>query len=286
MADFPANLAVIGHPIAHSLSPVMHQAAFRELDINACYTGYDVAPERLHEVVGAMRTLNFRGWNVTIPHKVAIMSLLDELTPAAKRIGAVNTVYFQDGLWIGDNTDGQGYLSSLSQELSLDVRGKHVVVLGAGGAAKAIADALLFAGVGALWILNRHREKAEALASQLAVHHTRITIVGSDMVWPSSRVDLVINTTPVGMEGHLTGELPVPASVLQEQMIVSDLVYRPQVTPLLLAAQLAGAKTHGGLGMLVEQGALAFTKWFGITPSVAVMREAALQEMRKGQFLS
>ena len=275
MADFPSYLAVIGQPIEYSLSPAMHRAAFQALSINACYTAFDVAPERLGEVVQAMRTLDFRGFNVTIPHKQAVIDLLDECTPAALRIGAVNTVYVRDGVWIGDNTDGAGYLSSLSRDLKFDARGKRAVILGAGGAARGVADALLGAGIDELWLLNRHRDRAETLARELSHYHAGAITAGTVADWPKDRVDLLVNTTPVGMEGHLGGELPIPEVVLHEQMTVSDIVYRPLNTPLLEAARRAGAKTHGGLGMLVEQGALALARWFGVMPPVDVMRDAA-----------
>ena len=281
MADFPAYFAVIGHPVGHSLSPVMHLAAFRSLGINACYTGYDVEPERLREVASAMRTLHFRGFNVTIPHKSAIMDLLDECTPEAVRIGAVNTVYVKDNRWIGDNTDGLGYLSSLTHELDFDVRGKRVMIFGAGGAARGIADALLFAGIDALWIVNRHLDKATYLAEQLAMHHISQISVLEAGTWPEVQIDLLINTTPVGMQGHLAEELPIATDYLNERMVVSDIVYRPMVTPLLTVAAKVGARTHGGLGMLVEQGALAFYRWFGVMPPVSVMREAALEAMQR-----
>ena len=281
MAEFPAYLDVIGHPVAHSLSPAMHLAAYRSLEINACYTGYDVEPERLRDMVNAMRTLHFRGFNVTIPHKTAIMDLLDECTPEALRIGAVNTVYEKDNRLIGDNTDGLGYVASLTHELDVDVKGKRVLILGAGGAARGIADALCLAGIDTLWIVNRHLEKAVHLTEQLTIHHSAPIFALETGKWPDTGIDLLINTTPVGMHGHLSEELPIATDRLNDRMVVSDIVYRPKVTPLLAAAEQAGAKTHGGLGMLVEQGALAFEKWFGVMPPVSVMREAALQEMQK-----
>lgn len=279
MDGFPSFLAVIGHPIGHTLSPVLHRAAFRALGIDASYTAYDVAFERLPEVVRAMRTLEFRGFNVTIPHKTAVIDLLDECTPTALRMGAVNTVYVSDGKWIGDNTDGAGYLLSLGREHGFAVQGKRAVLLGAGGAAMGVADALLGAGLDALWILNRHRAKAEALARRLAQHYQTNIVTGTIAEWPRERVDLLINATPVGMVGFLEGELPVPPDVFHERMLVSDLVYRPLVTPLLAAADKAGAKTSGGLGMLVGQGALAFERWFGVFPSMDAMLAAAMAEL-------
>lgn len=284
MAHFTDFLAVIGHPIQHSLSPVMHNAALRALSIDAVYTAYDVSPERLADAVQAMRTLEFRGFNVTIPHKEAMLGLVDECTERAVRIGAVNTVYQQDGRWIGDNTDGVGYMTSLRAELQFDPIHKRAAILGAGGAARSIADALLAQGLDELYLLNHHREKAEDLARHLEQHHRQGLIrAGGIEDWPRQGVDLLVNTTPVGMAGHLEQQLPLPAELLGQQMIVSDVVYRPLFTPLLAAAKVAGAMTHSGLGMLVEQGALAFALWFGVPPSTHIMREAALTALDEGE---
>ncbi|MCI0181918.1 MAG: shikimate dehydrogenase [Acidibacillus sp.] len=277
----PDLLAVLGHPIRHSFSPIMHQAAIVDRGLDAVYTAIDVAPEQLRDAFCGMRVLGFLGANLTIPHKERALEYMDELTDRAQRIGAVNTVIRDKNRLIGDNTDGAGWLESITTELSLSLTGVRAVVIGAGGAAHAICDALLQAGCESLTIANRDVVRAQTLAVHLQTWYKQslIQVVGLDQL-STDGIDLLINTTPVGMHGLAQGQMPIAEHLLHSTMIVSDLVYRPMQTPLLLAAKNRGALVHGGLGMLIAQGALAFHAWFGCDPPRSVMEQAILHDMK------
>lgn len=271
---------VFGHPVAHSMSPLMHNLAFEELGLNMRYAAFDVEPERLQDAVNGIRALNFRGVNVTIPHKVKIMDYLDELDEEAKEIGAVNTVVNDRGKLIGYNTDGRGYIASLVKETGTLLQGQRVLVIGAGGAARAIVVSLARSGVERIWVANRTLEKAEALAAA-AAHHTEVDAVSSDRVRDlAAEATILINATSVGMHPH-TEETPIDASLLHASLVVSDLVYNPLKTKLLLDAEKAGAQTHGGLGMLIHQGALAFQYWTGEEAPVDLMQKTVLSRLER-----
>ena len=269
-----ALLAVLGHPVSHSLSPAMHGAAIAALGLDAFYTALDVPPERLPEVLAAAWTLGFRGLNLTIPHKEAGLPLAAAVTDAARRIGAVNTLVRTPDGWLGDNTDGAGWRRSLEEETGARIGGARVALLGAGGAARAILDTLLAGGCD-VTVYNRDPARAEALC-----RHARGVWAGAGVrpealgAFTGEGIDVLVHATPVGMHGEGAGRMPCAAAALRPGMVVSDLVYRPQVTPLLSAARERGAVAHGGLGMLVHQGALAFECWFGRTPPAAAMRAA------------
>ncbi len=278
-----ALVGVFGHPVGHSLSPIMHMAAIHKLGLGAIYQAFDVAPERLPEALTALRVLRFRGINLTIPHKEAALPLMDDLTDAAARVGAVNTVIRDGDRLIGDNTDGQGYLLSLQTELGLDPSGIRVAILGAGGAAKAIASALLMADCAGVTIYNRDVSRAKMLCAHLKQFYNseRLGFAAIADV-RGSGVDLLINTTPVGMMGHLEGMLPLDEAQIHSHMIVSDIVYRPIETSLLQRAASRGARTHDGTGMLAYQGALAFERWFGVMPDASLMKET-LRRVLQGE---
>lgn len=266
-------LGVMGHPVAHSKSPLMHNRALESQKLPYTYLAFDVRPEELPQAVNGMRALGARGWNVTIPHKVAIMALLDEVNDEAHQIGAINTVVNDGGKLIGMNTDGAGYLRSLKEETGLRLAEQRVLILGAGGAARGVAYALAQSGVQSVVIANRTVAKAEQLRSLLQ-HLTDVKAVPLAEIekWIDDRT-LIVNTTSVGMHPHVE-ETPIAGELLPEGAIVSDLIYNPMKTTLLRQAEGRGCVIHNGLGMFVHQGALAYEQWTGVQPPLDVMRQA------------
>ncbi len=273
-------LALIGDPVGHSKSPDMMNRALKNHGLPYVYLAFQVAPERLKEAVNGFRALGVKGWNVTIPHKVAIMEHLDEIDESALAIGAVNTVVCEEGKWVGYNTDGPGYLRSLKEEWDLPFPKLKAVILGAGGAARAVGYALATAGVPEISVANRTVEKAEALANHLASFtQTRAVSLkeGKDVI---EKADLVINTTSVGMHPDRDAT-PVPTEWLHEGQYVSDLIYHPRETALLKGAKQQGAKVHEGLGMLVYQAAIAFEKWTGVPAPVSLMKQVLADSLKE-----
>ncbi len=267
-----AIYGIFGNPVSHSKSPLMHNAAFRYFGLDACYVAFDVLPERLDQATQAIRALNMRGVNITVPHKERIMPLLDYLSPEAEAIGAVNTVKNSQGLLYGYNTDAWGFIQSLS-ERGIYVKGKRILVLGAGGAARAVVYALAKEGA-VLFIYNRTAQKAESLALEYGSMGSIISAVSQkdleDLV-SLGGIDMVINTTSLGLKAE--DPLPCDIGSLNPNTIVCDLIYKR--TPLLQAASEAGCTTTlDGSGMLLWQGVYAFQIWTGLTPPVELMREA------------
>jgi shikimate dehydrogenase len=290
-----AVLAVLGHPVAHSLSPVMHGAALSSCGVDAAYVACDVAPQRLGAALAGALALGFVGMNLTIPHKRAGLLLAHAATGRATRIGAGNTIWFESGRLIIDNTDGEGYLRSLVMETGIDPQGMCAGLIGAGGAAHAVADALCSQGVERLRIWNRSLPAADKLAHHVnrMYPHVRVTAELLDQ-FSGLGLDLLVHATPHGMwsagvtaqeRGAATGRVAqaeaavVDVAELPDHCVVSDLIYRPARTPLLQAARGRGLRTHGGLGMLAWQGALAWEPWFGRVGPVAVMRQALAQAL-------
>ena len=269
-------LGVLGDPIAHSKSPAMHQAALCETGLHGDYVPLHVKPEGLDAAVKGIKSMGFRGVNVTIPHKVEIMSYMDELDDSAKLTGAVNTVIHQEGRLIGYNTDGVGYVRSLKEEALSSLEGKHIVVIGAGGAARGIVYALLLENPASIIILNRTIERAEMMAADFRTmgNVQGLSLSGADQAL--LRADIIINTTSVGMLPNLH-ETPIDPATLPEGIVVSDLIYNPMETRLLSIAKEKKCVIHGGLGMFVYQGAIAFEHWFGIPAPVHAMRRAVLE---------
>ncbi|MBI3742908.1 MAG: shikimate dehydrogenase [Chloroflexi bacterium] len=272
---------VIGYPIRHSVSPAMHQAAFKALGLNMAYERWETPPEQLEWRVASLRHAEMLGASVTIPYKERVIPLLDEMDETARTIGAVNTIVSRARRLIGHNTDGPGFLQALREDGGMEPKGKRAVVLGAGGAARAVVVSLLQAGVKELVITNRTAEKADSVAISLASRKQQVVL--KPVVWgtPIGDVDLIVNTTSLGMRhGPAEGQGPLAASQIPRHCLVFDLVYNPEETPLLRAAKSAGARTLGGLPMLVYQGALAFELWLGIKPPVDVMLAAAQAALR------
>jgi shikimate dehydrogenase len=248
---------VLGFPVAHSRSPAMMNAAFEELGLDWRYVKLPVPPERFEETVRALPASGYRGANVTIPHKLAAHALADERTPAAGAIGAANTLSFEDGRVLADNTDAGGLLDALGE----DPRGRRALVLGAGGAGRAAAWALREAGAEvAVW--NRTAERARALAAELGVEHAER---------PGRAADLLVNATALGLRGEdLPGELE-----LEPAPLVVELVYGPEPTALSRWAEAAGARVVDGLEVLVRQGARSLERWTGRAAPLDAMRRAS-----------
>ncbi|RMF94288.1 MAG: shikimate dehydrogenase, partial [Nitrospinota bacterium] len=243
-----------------------HNTAFQHLGLPYLYLPFAVAPSSLQAAIQALPALGISGINVTLPHKEAVVSFMDQLTTEAQSIGAVNTICQQEGKLIGHNTDGIGFLAALERERSYTVQGKTLLLLGAGGGARAIAVQLALAGVRKIVLANRTTSRAEALADHLHRH----TPLPSCLVVPWDgqvladllpEVELVVNATSLGLEGR--GALPIPPDRFTSQHLVCDIVYRPRITPLLHQAQQQGAQILDGLEMLLYQGALAFQYWIG-----------------------
>ncbi|MFQ6058008.1 MAG: shikimate dehydrogenase [Anaerolineae bacterium] len=277
-------VGIIGWPVAHSLSPAIHNAAFQALGLDWAYVPLPVRPERLAEAIEGLRALGFAGASVTIPHKQAVMPLLDQITPAAQAMGAVNTVAVREaGRLVGDNTDWVGFLASL-EDAGFDPAGKRCAVIGAGGGARAVVYALAWAG-GHPVVFNRTVERAARLVEDLRAIFPHVAF----QVHPLERLGqigqetaLLVNATPLGMWPQIDGspwpdDLPLPS-----HLTVCDIVYNPLETKLLRQARGAGATTISGLGMLVHQGAAAFRLWTGLEPPVDVMMEACHRALKEG----
>ncbi len=274
------RFGVIGWPLAHTISPAFQKPALAALGVDADYVAAPTPPEDLGGRLTAMRRGEWDGLNVTIPHKVAVAGLVQHMSRAARRLGAVNTVIRRDGRLVGDNTDLEGFITALREYGDMDPGNAAVVMLGAGGAARAAAWALLDAGAAQLTIANRSAQRARSLAAHLAsCTGTRVGGYGLDdprLAPAVAGARLLVNTTSVGMAGGPAPELsPVPAGCLHARLCVFDIVYRPATTPLLAAAMAAGCATLGGLEMLVLQGAASLTRWLGRPAPVDVMMDAA-----------
>lgn len=270
---------VIGHPIRHSKSPIMMNRAFQETGINGIYIASLVTSDRLSDFTAGVRAMGIRGVNVTIPHKLDIMDLLDEIDPGAQAIGAVNTIVNDDGKLIGYNTDGIGYVRSLKEEAEPDLAGKRIVVIGAGGASRGIIYALAKEKPSHITISNRSVGRAVELAKAFE-DQVDIEAVSNDKLQAACQeADIIINTTSVGMFPK-TDETPVDAAWLKPGSVVSDLIYNPIKTKFLEQAEQRGCRIHSGLGMFIYQGAYAFEYWTGQPAPVAAMRETVLASLQ------
>jgi len=270
--------ALIGDPVEHTMSPAMHNAAFQKMGLDYLYVAFQVKPYQLPQAVAGLKALNVAGFNVTIPHKVAVMPLLDSLDPLAEKIGAVNTVVNSNGELKGYNTDAEGFLRALLEH-GINPQGKNVVVLGAGGAARAIAYILAEKGA-RLTILNRQQELdwaeniAELILDELHREVKVFELGNIADVLPGTH--LLVNATSVGMS-PANNVSPVPSGLLDKIPAVFDIVYNPLKTKLLKEAAAVGAQTIGGVDMLAWQGALAFEKWTGKPAPLDLMREQAIK---------
>jgi len=267
--------ALFGDPVEHAMSPVMHNAAFQKLGLDYVYVPCRVKKEDLSKAVAGARAMNFRGLNVTIPHKLAVIPFLDKLDPMAQKLGAVNTVVNDNGVLTGDNTDAAGFLQSLLEK-GIEPKGKKIAILGAGGSARAIAFILADRGA-RLTILNRHVERAQELAKDVGKNMKATPLDEANLALALRDSEVLINGTSVGMQKE--EETPVPAGLLRRDLVVVDIVYNPIETRLLKDAKAAGAVTIDGVEMLVWQGAQGFEKWTGQKAPVDLMRKEAIKAL-------
>jgi shikimate dehydrogenase len=271
---------IFGHPVEHTFSPGMHNAAFKKLDMDACYVPFGVAPENLGSAVQSINALGLCGLNITVPHKEKVIPYLDELSEEARLIHAVNTIEVTDGKLIGHNTDGRGFLRSLRELAKYDPRGKTFLFIGSGGAARAVAFSLALAGAKKITFRDIDMMKAAALAhdiqSKLNVEAEAIS--GDTLSSSASEADCLINATPLGLKK--TDPLPIQNNLILKKHLIVDLVYNPPDTPLLKSAKARGAKVLPGLGMLLYQGVIAFEIWTGKKAPSLAMKNALTSQLR------
>ena len=269
-------VGLIGHPVEHSFSPPMHNSAFKKLGMDYVYTAFDVDPNNLKEAIGGARALNIKGFNVTIPHKIEVMKYLAEIDEIASLIGAVNTIDFKD--LKGYNTDGIGAIKAIGEVTN--VKNKNIVIAGAGGASRAISFYLAKYGADSLTILNRNVEKAQGLAFDV-LSSGLIDSVESNSIdsMDLTDMDILINTTPVGMHPNVDDAPIALAGDMHEDLVVFDAVYNPNETRLLKEAIKAGAKPVYGIKMLLYQGAESFEIWTGKKAPIDAMEEALIKTL-------
>ena len=277
------QLGIIGCPIGHSISPAFQQAALDHYRMDATYQAWEVASDEVGEFIQGLRRPDLLGINVTLPHKEAVIPYLDQVDERATEARAVNTIVHQDGKLTGHNTDGYGFLRALREGGRFEPRGRRVLVLGAGGAARGVTLALIGEGVADLTIANRTLPRAEQLLGLVragGINGQAIPMTWNDLAEAAVRADLIVNCTSIGM---IHGPDAKGTPLLQQQIppaaLVYDLVYNPPETPLLREASRAGAATLGGIQMLVHQGAASFEMWTGQAAPIAVMLAAATQAM-------
>ena len=277
---------IFGYPLAHSLSPAFQQAAFNHYGLDARYLAWETPPDALASEVAKLRGGDFIGANVTIPHKQAVMALLDEVDPLAAAIGAVNTIVKRGGRLVGYNTDAHGFMRALKEDAAFEPSGRRALLLGAGGAARAAAFALCQEGAAAIVIANRTLERAETLAADLSSDGVSVSALATDdaaLNDAALNADLIVNSTSVGMRhGGAEGQTPLAGGLIPHDAVALDMVYNPQHTPLLAAARSAGARAVGGMPMLIYQGAAAFEMWTGRVAPVEAMFAAGNVALMQG----
>ena len=276
-------LGIFGCPISHSISPAMHNAIIKALGLDMIYMPFEIKPSNLRDAVNGIKGFGMLGVNITIPHKEAVMKLLDDISEEARLIGAVNTIVNKDGRLIGYNTDGYGYVASIKEDCDFNPKNKRVIILGAGGAARGISAALAKSGAKKIIIANRTLSRADNLIKTFKrkFPDTKFEAIGLEediLMTYFQDINLLVNTTSVGMEKNEILEIPLEA--LPKTAIVSDIVYNPLQTLLLKKADKLGLTAYGGLSMLIHQGAKSFKLWTGIDAPVNVMRKAALKALK------
>tara|TARA_B110000014_G_scaffold95523_1_gene65556 strand:- start:5704 stop:6573 length:870 start_codon:yes stop_codon:yes gene_type:complete len=266
--------AVIGSPVTHSLSPLLHNAAFNSLGMDWEYLALEITESELDEVLAQMRSGNLGGLSVTMPLKTRVASLVDECTSTAEKLSAVNCVVANEKGLIGHNTDGDGFLNGLIHEAQFDPKGKKVAVIGAGGAARAVIEALARSGAASIMVVNRTPAKAESaadLAGEVGAVGTLEDISGAD---------LVVNATSIGMKDSQV-DIPCSVDLLHSSQLVVDLIYHPLETRWISLAKQKGIDSYNGVSMLLFQAAEAFTLWTGEEAPISIMQEAITQELEK-----
>jgi shikimate dehydrogenase len=271
-------LCIIGHPIEHSMSPIMHNVILKELNLDYVYLAFNVYPNDLKLAVKAFKTLNIKGINVTIPFKEKIIKYLDEIDPIGQKIGAINTIKNEDGYLIGRNTDADGSKKAIRKS-GYDISGRNVLIIGAGGAARAVSYSLANI-VNKITILNRTEKRAEKLTRELkqnfGVKTVSKEILLNNLKEETEKADILINTTPIGMYPYVNQSL-IPKEFLHEDLFVFDVVYNPLETKLIKDAIECGCKTLGGLDMLIYQGASAFEWWTNKKPNINIMKKKLVE---------
>jgi len=276
------TLCIIGNPIEHSMSVAMHNAAIKKLGLNYIYVAFNVFPNDLANAINGFRSLDIKGVSVTIPHKISVMKYLDKIEPMAKNIGAINTIKNENGILIGRNTDGEGFLKSI-KESGYDLKNKKIVLFGAGGAARACAY-YLTDKVAGITIINRTNNRLNDLISKLKLNY-EIPIKGinlsksEDIKKEIKDSDMLVNTTPVGMYPNVN-ESPVKQSWLHPNLFVVDIIYSPIQTKLLQEASSIGCNVLSGVEMLINQGIIAFKWWTGVSPDKNLMKQVVLDELK------
>jgi len=276
-------LCLIGDPVEHSLSPLIHNIALRELGLNYIYMAFRVSRDKLSQVVEAFKVIGVKGFNATMPLKRDLIRVLDEVDDKALKIGAVNTVLNRSGRFIGFNTDGIGAVKALEKN-NVKIDGAYIVLLGAGSTGRAIAYTLMDRDCN-MAILNRTVEKSKMLAMEISGGNARVewgSLTEDSLRMHLSKADVVVNSTSVGMK-PMDGETPIPKSLLRSGLVVFDIVYSPLETRLLKEAREAGAQTIDGLEMLLNQGLESFKIWFGAYPPLEHIINA-LEDVRRGYF--
>lgn len=275
-------MGVIGDPVEHSLSPPMHNAAFEYLFLDYVYVPFRVKRDHLKSALQGAIYLGIKGLNVTIPHKVEILKYINLLDTPAELIGAVNTIKFNENVIKGYNTDGLGAVKAIEEVIS--IKNKKILIIGAGGAARAISFQTILSGASQLIIANRTPEKASLLENDLRKKlNADVTSIGlnDELKKEIQDVDILINTTPVGMYPHTDQRPLLTSETMHEKLIVNDIIYNPLETGLLKEARKAGAKTVSGAKMLVYQGLEAFKIWTGENPPVEIFEKALMENLRE-----
>lgn len=261
-------LGLVGYPLGHSISPLLHNSTIKERGLNYIYLPFQVEEERLREVIEGLKALNFRGINITIPYKKKVLPLLDSIAPQAVRIGSVNTIVNEENILTGYNTDFTGLIRMIKEDGGFDIRGKKVLIIGAGGTASTAGTAVLSEGAAAVYLLNRTSAKGEKLVEKWRKDYPDTVLKAGPLepIYYNSfikEIELLIDTTPVGMAPKIDEQPVIAASSLHSNMLVVDLVYNPEKTTLLKAAEKAGAAGLNGMGMLLYQGIESFKLWTG-----------------------
>lgn len=269
---------VIGDPIAHSMSPDMHNDAFVNKAIDAHYQAFQVSTSDLECAVKGMKALGVSGFNVTVPHKTDIIPYLDHVDELASNIGAVNTVKYENGLYVGYNTDGLGFVKGLKEALESTFSTRKTLIVGAGGAARAIYYSLLSEGLLSIDIANRTKSRAERLIAENPYKAKSKAISISEAEMKLEHYDLIINTTSIGMKPNMD-VMPLSLQKLQPHAFVSDIIYNPLETKFLSEAKARGAAIQNGLSMFIYQGELAFRIWTGLAPDIERMKSIVVKKL-------
>ena len=268
-------VGVFGSPVAHTASPAMHNAAFGALEMNWIYLAFTVEPRNLRAALLGARAMGLRGVNLTVPHKLLAVEIVDEIDPEARKLGAVNTVSIENGRLVGFNSDGYGFVKAVKEDFNMSLKGKRVLMLGAGGAGRAIAIKCALEGAAKVIVANRTPARSEPIAREIAAAKTEVKTLplsAKEIGRVMGEVDLLVNATSVGLrEGESLG---LNAGMFSPKLAVYDTIYQPAQTELMTLASDAGAKVSNGLSMLLHQGAKAFELWTKHKAPLPVMRRA------------